>query len=125
MCPCCIILFLGIGAVLPGVALSSSDITEGDVLDTVLGAPLVADLPVIKSTSDEVEVVQADVVACGGIIHVIDGVLLPITEEELDILEGAPEEETPEEDLPIGPGMYIKAAIIVYMKAAITILLCT
>lgn len=90
--------------VLPGVALSSSDITEGDVLDTVLGAPLVADLPVIKSTSDEVEVVQADVVACGGIIHVIDGVLLPITEEELDILEGAPEEETPEEDLPIGPG---------------------
>ena len=58
------------------------------------------DLPNISTESSEVQVIGADVEACQGVVHVIDGVLLPLSEEEFETLEDSPVPEPISE----GPG---------------------
>ena len=41
----------------------------------------------------EAQVIQADVEACSGVVHVINGVLLPLSEDEVEVLEDSPADE--------------------------------
>lgn len=78
--------------VLPG-ALFSSDFTEGEVVTTASGDTITVELPNILTPSVEVQVIQADVEACSGVVHVINGVLLPLSEDEVEVLEDSPADE--------------------------------
>lgn len=85
--------------VLPG-AIFSSDFTKGEELETAAGETITVDLPNISTESSEVQVIGADVEACQGVVHVIDGVLIPLSEEEFETLEDSPVPEPISE----GPG---------------------
>jgi uncharacterized surface protein with fasciclin (FAS1) repeats len=60
----------------------SDDLTDGMTITTVQGQPLTvgvsdADVTLTDAAGNTVSVVQADIEAGNGIVHVIDGVLLP------------------------------------------------
>ena len=73
--------------VVPGVALSSTQLTDGAALPTALGAgvpPLRVRLGapskqvLLIAAGSEAAVVKPDLTACNGVVHVVDTVLLPV-----------------------------------------------
>ena len=73
--------------VVPGVALSSAQLTDGAAVPTALGAgvpPLRVRLSapskqaLLIAAGSEAAVVKPDLTACNGVVHVVDTVLLPV-----------------------------------------------
>lgn len=71
--------------VVPGAAVEAGRLSDGEALRTLQGDDLVVGLAGGALTVNGASVVTADIQATNGIIHLIDGVLLP----ELDIVETA------------------------------------
>ena len=74
--------------VIVGQALSSQDLVAkvGTSIETANGASVDIDLNgggttivINKGSTNQAEVIQADIEACNGVIHIIDGVLIPPT----------------------------------------------
>lgn len=82
--------------VVPGTVLAA-DVVGLSSATTVQGEDIAVDGTVLNGT---VNIVATDIEACNGVVHVIDGVLLPpsLTEEAPE--EEAPAEEAPAEELP-------------------------
>ncbi len=70
--------------IVPGAALTASQLSNGQKLTTALGtnvAPLTVRLSgkvTLIGVGSEANVIQADLRACRGVVHVVDSVLLPI-----------------------------------------------
>ena len=71
--------------VVPGVAAFSGDLTDGQMVTTLAGEQLTIGVGGGGVTVNGVSVVLADVPASNGVVHVIDGVLVP----SVDIVERA------------------------------------
>lgn len=83
--------------VAPG-AVMSSDLTDGQTIDTVQGSPVTVGVSGDAVTINDANIVAADVAASNGVIHAIDAVLLPPGQEEMPAEEATPapaEEATP------------------------------
>ena len=78
--------------VVPGTVLAA-DVVGLSSATTVQGEDIAVDGTVLNGT---VNIVATDIEACNGVVHVIDGVLLPPS-----LTEEAPEEEAPEEEAPV------------------------
>jgi transforming growth factor-beta-induced protein len=63
--------------VISGVAAKAADLKNGELVKTLAGSSLAIDLSGDKPKVNGVVVSTTDVVASNGVIHVIDGVLLP------------------------------------------------
>ena len=75
--------------VVPG-KLMAADVSAMDTLETVNGDPLAVTLVNGNVTLGPATVIQADIEASNGVIHVIDNVVLPVIEEPLpDIVDTA------------------------------------
>ena len=75
--------------VVPG-KLMAADVAAMDTLETVNGDPLAVTLVNGNVTLGPATVIQADIEASNGVIHVIDNVVLPVIEEPLpDIVDTA------------------------------------
>jgi uncharacterized surface protein with fasciclin (FAS1) repeats len=72
-----------------GGAVMSTDLTDGPV-PTVQGEEITVDLTDGVTLNDSVSVVAADVEASNGVIHVIDGVLVPPSIDVAAFLETCP-----------------------------------
>lgn len=69
--------------VINGTVATAADLTDGEPLETLGGETLTVKLEggkvyLLDKNNDEIEVVTPDVPAGDAIVHVIDGVLLPI-----------------------------------------------
>ena len=75
--------------IVPGEAIMSADLEDGQELPTKLGDDKVltvkmeGDKVTIEGVGSDAEVITPDKEACNAIVHVIDDVLLPIEESEL------------------------------------------
>ncbi|MCB9148439.1 MAG: fasciclin domain-containing protein [Caldilineaceae bacterium] len=76
--------------VVPGL-YTAADLTDGMTLETAQGGQLVIDLS-DGAKVNGINISGPDVMADNGVIHVIDAVLMPPTEEEAPEEEAAPEE---------------------------------
>jgi uncharacterized surface protein with fasciclin (FAS1) repeats len=70
--------------VVPG-DIRAADLTDGATVTTVQGQELTIDLSGETPMVNDADIIATDVVAANGVVHLIDGVLLP----ELDIVETA------------------------------------
>ena len=66
--------------VISGAAMMSKDLKSGGVAQTVAGSPVLFDLSKGAMVNDA-KVTTADIVAKNGVIHVIDSVMLPPTDD--------------------------------------------
>jgi len=71
--------------VVPGAAVEAGQLSDGQTLRTIQGDDLTIGLAGASVTVNGVNVVTADIQATNGVIHLIDGVLVP----ELDVAETA------------------------------------
>jgi transforming growth factor-beta-induced protein len=71
--------------VVAGVAARSSDLTDGQTVTTLEGGQLTIDISGSTVRVNGATVVAADIEATNGVIHLIDGVLVP----EVDVVERA------------------------------------
>ncbi|WP_420595776.1 fasciclin domain-containing protein [Deinococcus sp.] len=88
--------------VVPGKVNAAQVMSMGSVT-TVQGADLTISTSGSKVLVNGVNVVQADVPACNGVIHVIDGVLLPPVSASVPAPEPEPVAEAPVEPAPVEP----------------------
>jgi transforming growth factor-beta-induced protein len=82
--------------VVPGTVLAE-DVVGLSSATTVQGEDIAVDGTVLNGS---VNIVTTDLVACNGVVHVIDAVLLPPSLTAEAPAEEAPAEEAPSEDLP-------------------------
>jgi uncharacterized surface protein with fasciclin (FAS1) repeats len=71
--------------VVPGAAVQSGDLTDGQTVTTLQGEELTIGVSGGDVTVNGANVITADVEAANGVVHLVDGVLVP----EVDIVEQA------------------------------------
>ena len=102
--------------VVSGVAAKSTDLTDGQVIETLNGGNITIDLTngveIITIAEQSVSVTAADIEASNGVIHIIDEVLLPIApaNDIVDIALGA-------DNLSILVAAVVKAGLVDALKA--------
>ncbi|MEM8599425.1 MAG: fasciclin domain-containing protein [Bacteroidota bacterium] len=69
--------------------LTAADLSDGQMLETLTGAMLEVSVTDEGVMINGAKVAMADVMASNGVVHVIDGVLLPPTGDETDTMEDA------------------------------------
>lgn len=82
--------------VVPGTVLAE-DVVGLSSAPTLQGEEIAVDGTVLNGS---VNIVETDITACNGVVHVIDGVLLPPSVADAAAADEAPAEEQPSEDLP-------------------------
>jgi len=86
------------GHIVPGI-LHTSEITTSQVITSLAGLPIAVDVADDGSiTVDGIAVSGADLDSFNGVIHVIDGVILPAAPEEEAVVEEAATEEAATEE---------------------------